>query len=98
MYSPRRNLRTVIYNMINMHSRQSKTKKKSGGRPVYQNVRWGAYYLHYVESEENWFFTEVHQRGDQFEQYPSAFVNFGIQSLTPDRYEVYTQGSHGAVD
>jgi hypothetical protein len=44
--------------------------------------------LHYVEEEENWYFTEVHTQNDQFAQYPSAFVNFKLPSLTPDTYEI----------
>lgn len=87
-FSSSLSLKTILNGEYRFVPDTAKLFTKSGGRPVYQNVRWGAYYLHYVESEENWFFTEVHQRGDQFEQYPSAFVNFGIQSLTPDRYEV----------
>ena len=81
-------MRTVLNGKYELVPNKAKLFAKSGGRPVYQNTRWKVYYLHYVEEEENWYFTEVHTQNGQFAQYPSAFVNFKLPSLTPDTYEV----------
>jgi len=63
---------------------------KSGGRPVYRNMKWQVYFLHYVADERAWYFTEIHEnkQTDSFEHYPTAFVTLSEASLTPEGYEV----------
>ena len=62
---------------------------KSGGRPVYRNLKWQVYFLHYVEDERAWYFTEVHRPGqNSIEQIPTAFVTMREASLTPQGYDV----------
>ena len=46
-------LRWKIFDIL-----KSKMFAKSGGRPVYRNTKWQIIFLHYVEDERAWYFTE----------------------------------------
>ena len=49
---------------------------KSGGRPVYRNTKWQIIFLHYVEDERAWYFTEDWAKISKFRIFLICFCKF----------------------